>query len=49
MSLLLLILVIFLCLGGLPQWGYHSYGYAPVGLGSVLLLVLVVLVLTGRL
>jgi hypothetical protein len=49
MSILLLILVIFLCLGGLPQWGYHSYGYTPVGLGGVLVLVLVVLFLTGRL
>jgi hypothetical protein len=49
MSILLVILIVLLCLGGLPQWGYHSYGYAPVGLGSVLLLVLVVLVLTGRL
>ena len=32
MSLLLLIVVIALVLGGLPRWGYHSYGYGPSGL-----------------
>jgi hypothetical protein len=25
-----IILVLFL-FGGLPNWGYHSYGYAPSG------------------
>jgi hypothetical protein len=36
-------------LGGLPTWGYHNYGYGPSGLGGIVLLVLVVLLLTGRL
>jgi hypothetical protein len=49
MQLLLICLVLLLVFGGLPQWGYHSWGYAPVGLGGVLLLVVVVLALTGRL
>jgi hypothetical protein len=49
MSLLLLIIVLVLLLGGLPRWGYHSYGYAPSGLGAVLLIILIVLLLTGRL
>lgn len=44
---LLLLVVLVLVLGGLPGWGYHSYGYYPSGLGVVLLIV-VVLVLTGR-
>jgi uncharacterized protein DUF3309 len=35
--------------GGLPNWGYHSYGFAPSGIAGVVLLVVVVLLLTGRL
>ena len=49
MSLLLLIVLILLLFGGLPRWGYHSYGYAPSSLGAVLLIILLVLLLTGRL
>ena len=49
MGLLLLIIVLVFLLGGLPHWGYHSYGYAPSGLGVVLLIILIVLLLTGRL
>ena len=49
MGLVLLIILIVLLLGGLPTWGYHSYGYAPSGIVGVLLIVLIVLLLTGRL
>lgn len=49
MGLLLLIIVLVLLFGGLPHWGYHSYGYGPSGLAGVLVLVLVVLLFTGRL
>jgi len=49
MSLLLLIILILLVVGALPNFGYHSYGYAPSGLFSVLVLVLLVMFLTGRL
>jgi hypothetical protein len=31
MSLLLLIIVLLLVFGGLPRWGYHSYGLLPRG------------------
>jgi hypothetical protein len=48
MSLVLLIILIVLLLGGLPTWGYHSYGYAPSGIVGVLLVVIIVLLLTGR-
>jgi hypothetical protein len=49
MGLLLLILVVLFLVGGLPYWGYHSYGYGPSGLAGVLMVVCVVLLLTSRL
>ena len=49
MGLILLIILIVLLMGGLPNWGYHSYGFAPSGILGVVLLVVVVLLLTGRL
>jgi hypothetical protein len=49
MSLLLLIVLILLLVGGLPNFGYHSYGYAPSGIVGVLVIILLVLLLTGRL
>ena len=48
MGLLLLIVLIVLLLGGLPNFGYHSYGYAPSGFLGVLVIVFLVLLLTGR-
>jgi Protein of unknown function (DUF3309) len=49
MGLILLIIVLVFLFGGLPHWGYHSYGYGPSGLAGVVLLVLVVMLFTGRL
>jgi hypothetical protein len=49
MLLILLIILIFLTIGGAPYWGYHNYGYAPSSLGLVIVVVLVVLLLMGRL
>jgi hypothetical protein len=49
MGLLLLIVLLVFLLGGLPNWGYHSYGFAPSGLAGVLLIIVAVLLLTGRL
>jgi hypothetical protein len=49
MGLLLLIILILLLVGGLPNFGYHSYGYAPSGLITVVLIVVLILLLTGRL
>jgi flagellin-like protein len=48
MSLVLLIVLLLLVVGGLPNWGYHQYGYGPSGIGGVILLILVILLLTGR-
>ena len=49
MSLILLIVLVLFLVGGLPNWGFHTYGFAPSGLAGVVLLVVVVLLLTGRL
>lgn len=48
MSLFLLILLVLFLVGGLPRFGYHSYGYAPSGFFGVLVVVLLVLLITGR-
>jgi hypothetical protein len=49
MSLLLLIVLLLLVFGGLPTWGYHNYGYGPSGIGGIILIILLILLLTGRL
>ena len=35
MSLVLLIVLILLLVGALPNFGYHSYGYAPSDVSSM--------------
>lgn len=42
-----LIALIVFSLGGLPNWGWHNYGYYPSGLGFVIVIILLV-VLLGR-
>ena len=41
MSLLLLVVLLLLVFGGLPNWGYHNYGYAPSGIGGGILAIVV--------
>lgn len=49
LSTILLILLILLIIGALPTWGHsRSWGYGPSGIGGVLLIILIVLLLTGR-
>ena len=49
LSTLLLIVLILLLIGALPAWPYsRGWGYAPVGAGGVLLIILIVLILMGR-
>ena len=51
MGLIILILVLLLVFGGLPQvsGGWHNLGWGPSGLGLVLVIILVVLLFSGRL
>ena len=47
-TILLIILILFL-VGALPTWPYSAnWGYGPSGGLGVILLILVILVLTGR-
>lgn len=49
LSTILLILLIALLIGALPSWPYsRAWGYYPSGIFSILLIVVVVLLLTGR-
>lgn len=49
--LLFVIVLVLLILGGLPQVSgqWHAFGYYPSSLATVVLLVLIILLLTGRL
>ncbi len=50
METLLIVLLVLVLLGALPTWPYSSkWGYGPSGGIGLVLLVLVILVLTGRL
>ena len=48
MGFILLIILIVLLFGGLPNWGYHSYGYAPSGIVGTILIIVLILFLLGR-
>lgn len=51
MGLILLVVILVLVFGGLPQAGLwrHSYGYAPSGILGIVLIVVLILFLMGRL
>ena len=49
MYTVLLVVLLLVLLGALPQWNWHQYGYTPSGIVVVLLVVLVVLAVSGRL
>ena len=50
MGLLLLIILILLLVGGLPNWNHsRNWGYGPSGLLTVVLVVVVILIFTGHL
>jgi len=46
----LLIILILILIGALPTWGHsRSWGYVPSGVVGVVVVILIVLLLTGRL
>ena len=47
---ILLIILILLLVGAIPNWGYsRGWGYGPSGILGVILIIVIVLLLTGRL
>lgn len=49
MGLILLIILILLLVGGLPNWNHsRQWGYGPSGVLSLVLVVVVVLILLDR-
>ena len=50
MGLLLLIVLVLLLLGAIPSWNHsRNWGYGPSGILGVILIIVVVLLVTGRL
>lgn len=50
LGLILLIVLLVVLFGAWPSWGYSSgWGYGPSSFIGILLIVLVVLIFTGRL
>jgi len=50
MGLILLILLILVLVGSIPAWPYSTgWGYGPSGVVGLLVIVLIVMLLTGRL
>ncbi len=46
---ILLIILILILIGALPNWGYsRGWGYGPSGIVGVLVVVLIVLLVMGR-
>jgi uncharacterized protein DUF3309 len=50
MSIILLVVLVLILVGALPTWPYSSgWGYYPSSGAGLVLLILVILLLTGRL
>lgn len=49
MSTILLVILILFVIGALPSWNHsRSWGYGPSGVGGLIVIVLIVLLVTGR-
>lgn len=49
MTTILIVILILILVGALPSWGYsRNWGYGPSGLVTILLVILIVMMLTGR-
>ncbi len=49
MSTVLIVILILLLVGGLPNWGYsQGWGYGPSGFFGLVLVVVLILALLGR-
>jgi Protein of unknown function (DUF3309) len=48
LTVLLILLLVVLLIGGLPPLGLHHYGPWPSGAVGVLLIIIIVMLITGR-
>jgi hypothetical protein len=48
LSTILIIVLVLLLIGALPQLGWHSQGYLPGGGIGILLVIVIILVLMGK-
>ena len=49
-STVLLVVLVLILVGALPTWPHsRSWGYAPSGISGLLVVILIILLLTGRL
>jgi len=46
---ILIVILLLLAFGGLPAFGWHQYGYGPSGAVGLIVIVLIVLLVSGRL
>ncbi|MTW09257.1 DUF3309 family protein [Pseudoduganella eburnea] len=50
MATILLVVLVLLVIGALPTWPHsRNWGYAPSGIAGLIVVVLLILLLTGRL
>ena len=50
MGLILIVILVLLCIGGMPYWPHSvGYGWYPSGGLGLLLLIVIIVVLSGRL
>ncbi len=45
---ILIVVLILILLGAIPNTGWHGYGWGPSGIAGVILIVLLILMLMGR-
>jgi hypothetical protein len=49
LGIVLLIILILLLVGAVPNWGYsRGWGYGPSGILGVILIIVIILLLMGR-
>lgn len=50
MGTIILIVLVLILIGALPSWPHsRNWGYAPSGIAGVIVLILLIMLLTGRL
>jgi len=50
MGTILLVVLVLILIGVLPTWGHsRNWGYAPTGITGLIVIVLIILLITGRL